>query len=522
MSTTPSPAQTNPVSPAVTSVTNPVPSSRLEISNEQPVIIPSSHRCEHYPLSSTRPLPGPIESISQPPGSSTEISMARRYTVTGDHRPRRSSPSSDSQGGMADNEMESAPAGNSQQSGDLHSTSPPKKKRTRTLTTPHQSEVLHALLAQSRFPSTAVREEVGRAIGLSARKVQIWFQNQRQKAKRPRSRSAQPSSGAGQYGPPLTTSRAPDRPALTTSPIASTSHAGASGLPIIAPFRSPGMPQSSGSSGANLPLRLSGPGMTGFESRMPLHVPPDRGDRQPHANLDPRSPRFEPYPDHGSRHPASPPLRALRSSRPLSTYPSTPSDFYATRSARRRVHDPSRTLPPLVFNPPRTSNMPIPGTSRAAREPYIHFSSLYGGYDSHPPLSSPASPYSRQPLEAAARGTHAPSTSRPDSYAAPPPSLFSRPPPQWESNSWESGRIHHYADSPPGPPSPDEQILFRPLAERPLMRQEPSESPDEFRVGRYDPVRGVVLPYSSPPRDVASRAASPSPHAGYLSLGPDQ
>jgi hypothetical protein len=519
MSTTPSPAQTNPVSPAVTSVTNPVPSSRLEISNEQPVIIPSSHRCEHYPLSSTRPLPGPIESISQPPGSSTEISMARRYTVTGDHRPRRSSPSSDSQGGMADNEMESAPAGNSQQSGDLHSTSPPKKKRTRTLTTPHQSEVLHALLAQSRFPSTAVREEVGRAIGLSARKVQIWFQNQRQKAKRPRSRSAQPSSGAGQYCPPLTTSRAPDRPALTTLPIASTSHAGASGIPT----RSPRMPHGSESSGATLPLRLSGPGMPGFDSRMPLDVPPGGGDRQPHTNLDPRSPRFEPYPDYSSRQLVNPPLRALRSPRPLSAYPSSPSDFYATRSARRRVHDPSRTLPPLVFNPPpRTSNMPIPGKRHVAREPYTPFSSSYGGHNNHPPLSSPISPYSQQPLGAVARETLAPSTSRPDSYAAVPPSPFSRHPPQWESSSWVSGRMQHFTDSLPMPPSPDQQILFRPLSERPLMRQEPSESPDEFRVGRYDPVRGVVLPYSSPPRDAVSRVASSSPHAGHLSLGPNQ
>jgi hypothetical protein len=68
-----------------------------------------------------------------------------------------------------------------------------KKKRTRTLTTPYQSAVLHSLLAevrivifrwfiyhtndrlfrQSRFPTTQVREDVGRTIGLSARKVQV-------------------------------------------------------------------------------------------------------------------------------------------------------------------------------------------------------------------------------------------------------------------------------------------------------------------------------------------------------------
>ena len=51
------------------------------------------------------------------------------------------------------------------------------KKRNRTLTTPHQAAVLNALLAQTRFPTTEMREEVGRQIGMSARRVQIWFQN---------------------------------------------------------------------------------------------------------------------------------------------------------------------------------------------------------------------------------------------------------------------------------------------------------------------------------------------------------
>ncbi|KAF8482355.1 hypothetical protein JB92DRAFT_3034880 [Gautieria morchelliformis] len=47
-----------------------------------------------------------------------------------------------------------------------------------------QSAVLHALLAQSRCPTTAMREEVGRSIGVSPRKVQGWLQNQRQKARK--------------------------------------------------------------------------------------------------------------------------------------------------------------------------------------------------------------------------------------------------------------------------------------------------------------------------------------------------
>jgi hypothetical protein len=51
-----------------------------------------------------------------------------------------------SQSGMADNETE---AERSQQSEVSAPTAPaPKKKRTRTLTTPHQSAVLHALLAK--------------------------------------------------------------------------------------------------------------------------------------------------------------------------------------------------------------------------------------------------------------------------------------------------------------------------------------------------------------------------------------
>ncbi|TFK22515.1 hypothetical protein FA15DRAFT_514800 [Coprinopsis marcescibilis] len=62
-----------------------------------------------------------------------------------DRAGRLASPSSDSQGGMADSEAET-------KQGDENTTGPPpKKKRTRTLTTPHQAAVLHALLAQVRM-----------------------------------------------------------------------------------------------------------------------------------------------------------------------------------------------------------------------------------------------------------------------------------------------------------------------------------------------------------------------------------
>ncbi|KAI0298219.1 hypothetical protein BC826DRAFT_1103154 [Russula brevipes] len=125
----------------------------------------------------------------------------------------RSDASSHGMGNVADIEMDVSPNGalgaeNTRQVREKHSdgTQPPlppppaKKKRTRTLTTPHQSAVLHALLAQSRFPTTAMREEVGRSIGLSARKVQVWFQNQRQKARRPRNQGSAPPARPPQYG----------------------------------------------------------------------------------------------------------------------------------------------------------------------------------------------------------------------------------------------------------------------------------------------------------------------------------
>ena len=61
---------------------------------------------------------------------------------------RNTSPSGSSQGELADNEMEAGPS--TQPEEPTTPVPPPKKKRTRTLTTPHQAAVLHALLAQVR------------------------------------------------------------------------------------------------------------------------------------------------------------------------------------------------------------------------------------------------------------------------------------------------------------------------------------------------------------------------------------
>ncbi|KAF8324709.1 uncharacterized protein EI90DRAFT_3019461 [Cantharellus anzutake] len=54
----------------------------------------------------------------------------------------------------------------------------PRPRRTRTLMTSQQLTILHALLAQTRFPTTAQREEAARQTVLTPRKVQVWFQNE--------------------------------------------------------------------------------------------------------------------------------------------------------------------------------------------------------------------------------------------------------------------------------------------------------------------------------------------------------
>jgi hypothetical protein len=57
------------------------------------------------------------------------------------------------------------------------------KKRSRTVMTPAQSKVLKRYFDINSFPSTEVREELARTLGMKPRTVQIWFQNQRQKNK---------------------------------------------------------------------------------------------------------------------------------------------------------------------------------------------------------------------------------------------------------------------------------------------------------------------------------------------------
>lgn len=56
-------------------------------------------------------------------------------------------------------------------------------KRTRTIMTPEQNNVLMKFFLIDPFPSTEIRKNLAKSLGIRPRTVQIWFQNQRQKAK---------------------------------------------------------------------------------------------------------------------------------------------------------------------------------------------------------------------------------------------------------------------------------------------------------------------------------------------------
>ncbi|KAM5545570.1 hypothetical protein V8D89_000769 [Ganoderma adspersum] len=259
------------------------------------------------PTTSSSRVPTPS---APTPASDPESSHRRR-------KRERSSPSgSSSQGDMADTEMEGGPSKPST-SESAPEGAPPKKKRTRTLTTPHQAAVLHALLAQSRFPTTQMREEVGRSIGLSARKVQIWFQNQRQKARRPRGQAtttSAPLTRPPQFGP---FTNAPPGTASDISPTTMTIHSGSSiegffprgpggisemsysgagpssrGPPerFATAHRDAYFPEEYGRSGAP-PAQLAGPGIPGSSRRGLLDDPawrrPSQGFPAPPSAMEP-------------------------------------------------------------------------------------------------------------------------------------------------------------------------------------------------------------------------------------------
>ncbi|CAO3636800.1 unnamed protein product [Mucor fragilis] len=79
-----------------------------------------------------------------------------------------------------------------------------KAKRKRA--SPNQLVVLNRIFNQTYFPSTEIRIELGKQLGMSPRTVQIWFQNKRQAL---RSRGRQDSPPSSFYLPPISPPRSP-------------------------------------------------------------------------------------------------------------------------------------------------------------------------------------------------------------------------------------------------------------------------------------------------------------------------
>ncbi|PPQ97463.1 hypothetical protein CVT26_002811 [Gymnopilus dilepis] len=424
-----------------------------------------------------------------------------------------SSPSSDSQDDMADNETDS---GKGQTAAPLPP-APPKKKRTRTLTTPHQSAVLHALLAQSRFPTTAMREEVGRAIGLSARKVQvcltlapvdvmrseltaicqIWFQNQRQKARRPRSQSDAPANRLPQYGafPSAVEPMHPPR-GFEQHGAEHMAYAGQPRLELHGGMVEP-------------PARLLGPGMPGapgqpspsYRPGLPsLGAPPPLESRfQPGYSFQ-RAPSPQPY--------RSPRMYPLPGARPSTSQPSN-----------WRERDPSRTLPPLESTRPMTSTY-------SAHRPFPPGPP----YPPPPPAFHPPRSISPEP-----RFAHHPPEPSPRAPITLPPPFTLQPSPQWDDSSYTP--LPRPTSSPWSRPTSrstrgrsTSPVAFRRehmgetseayyLTELPpLLHSSPrsiptasTSNPPPSRSGRYDPVRATFVAQSPPP---VSRTISPTRAGG--------
>ncbi|KAF7329359.1 Homeobox-domain-containing protein [Mycena kentingensis (nom. inval.)] len=404
-------------------------------------------------------------------------------------RMRRSSPDDESSDSQSRHAVARQPSRSRSRSSDTSRSphaQPPlplKKKRTRTLTTPHQSAVLHNLLAQSRFPTTAMREEVGRAIGLSARKVQIWFQNQRQKARRP---------GAQQQSQSQTQSGVVASQPYPTHPSLLTPATGAAFTDGQRTYSYSGYAPSEASIEA-AQAQLSGPGIAGPSTT--TTAPRQRG--RPLTG----TPAAAEY----TRE--LPPLHSPYSSRSVGVEDAIP--------FRSRAHDPARTLPPLDFTQPlrRGSEIPSPSPSYllggSAPPTPFRASPPASSFHVSPPIGL-APPRSRSPSPQFAHNLP-PMTVPGEPYRSLPPPFALQPQPRWPaasphsatssaSSGWPRSAARTGSRSPPSLPPVASLRSPSPDNETPrLGAVQPAPAPAPSRGGRYDPVRGGFVPSPSPP-----------------------
>ncbi|CAG8633130.1 13766_t:CDS:2, partial [Ambispora leptoticha] len=152
-----------------------------------------------------------------------------------------------------------------------------RRKRSRNVTSPYQSRVLRKVLAVTSFPSTEMREALANALNMHPRTVQIWFQNQRQKAKN------NPQT-------PTTSVNTVSTPTMATS--SSMSHGGGGGMTSLNGYSPELMPMSIPTVGTsaiyyNLTMFPSNNVVQGAIGSQTILTPPISEDPQhhPHSHL---------------------------------------------------------------------------------------------------------------------------------------------------------------------------------------------------------------------------------------------
>ncbi|KAF8639074.1 hypothetical protein AX16_010380 [Volvariella volvacea WC 439] len=518
---------------------NDLPPTELTIQRDQ---TSTSRSIPHSlsPTSSANTSPTPTHHPDDPISQQEQMAkrMKEESPETGDPASARSSPSIDSQGGTADTETdvkqdEKMPGQSEEQPAASAAAPLPKKKRTRTLTTPHQSAVLHALLAKSRFPTTAMREEVGRSIGLSARKVQIWFQNQRQKARRPKPQAESSRSRGAQHA------SFPSAPESSSSVGSFPVVADQSSISLLPPHLAQMQSHSEGYHGSNADGHghLLGPGVPGVEAYATALF------------------RARPF---SSPTTSLPPARGIEAGpgygRPSSSRVSTPPGPYGYSSRPSSSHGPastlSRTLPPLQFGlasagPSTSPPHPFPPSGIPASRPLSQHSSFSRVL---PPMAHPdhtQMQYYRHPSPEAEFAYRLPDpspTSLPPARTSAalniPPPYALQPEPQWDnsafnpvprpSSTWSRPTSRSTREGTPSPvtlrrdssgisllpplvqphsPVVDSYAsahaqpsghLHRHAQHRPTSEDGSHAGTPPQRIGRFDPIREAIQQASSP------------------------
>ncbi|KAH8922272.1 hypothetical protein BT69DRAFT_249800 [Atractiella rhizophila] len=140
-------------------------------STSQPESDQSSPHLPH--ISQARSYSRPSTGSSVSPQSSSTVPQVPQVPSLTYLQPSKSPDNPQNTSSSSEQEEEKEGSQEEEKDDKMKTSKPEKKKRTRTLTTAYQASVLNALLAETRFPSTEVREQVGKQIGMSPRRVQL-------------------------------------------------------------------------------------------------------------------------------------------------------------------------------------------------------------------------------------------------------------------------------------------------------------------------------------------------------------